>query len=105
MYLFHRNILIEPTSSQKVCATSVCSGDQGGGQLAASVTEFDMKLTFFKKSIKNLNYALNHRCIGGPRYSRGLRSKEICTSNSKTANTKSNNDLKTGVPYLIFIFK
>jgi len=27
---YHRDILLEATSSQKVCATSVSSGDQGG---------------------------------------------------------------------------
>ncbi len=39
--LTHRDILLEATSSQKVCATSVITSDQGGGQLSASVTEFE----------------------------------------------------------------
>ncbi len=47
----HRDILLEATSSQKVRATKVSSGDQGGGLLSVidpSVTEFEMKLKFFK---------------------------------------------------------
>jgi len=45
----HRDILLGETSSQKVCATRLCSGDQGGGQLsAARVTKFEMKLKNFK---------------------------------------------------------
>jgi len=31
-----------------MCSTSVNTGDLGGGQLSATVTEFEMKLTFFK---------------------------------------------------------
>jgi len=40
--------LIEATSSQKVCATSIWSGDKGGGQLSASFTELEIKLKIFK---------------------------------------------------------
>jgi len=45
MGLNHRDILLEATSSQKVCENSVSGGDQG-----ASVTQFKMKLKlkFFK---------------------------------------------------------
>jgi len=47
----HRDILIEATSSQKVWETSVSTGDQGGAPTLShgpSVTEIEMKLTFFK---------------------------------------------------------
>ena len=44
----HKDILIEAISSQIVCATYVSSDDQGFSQLSASVTEFEMKLKFFK---------------------------------------------------------
>jgi len=49
--LSHRDIPLEATSSQKVRATKVSSGDQGGGLLSVidpSVTEFEMKLKFVK---------------------------------------------------------
>ncbi len=45
---------MEATSSQKVCANNVCSGDQGGGQLSAKVTEFEVKLRFSKQVLKIL---------------------------------------------------
>ncbi len=46
-------MLIEATSGQKVCVTSVSTCDQGEGGVLFSVrdpsaTEFEMKLTFFK---------------------------------------------------------
>jgi len=48
--LTHRDILVEATSSQKVRATKVSSGNQGGelSVIDSSVTEFEMKLKFFK---------------------------------------------------------
>jgi len=53
---FHRDILLEATSSQQICENMVCSGDQGSdqgsNQLSASVTELEMKLKFFKLVIK-----------------------------------------------------
>jgi hypothetical protein len=44
----HRDILLEATSSQKLRATKVSTGDQGGQSLTPSVTEFEMQLKFFK---------------------------------------------------------
>jgi len=61
--LTHRDILLEATSSQKVCATSVITSDQGGGQLSASVTEFEIKLKFFKKVIQILIMLLTSNVI------------------------------------------
>ncbi len=49
--------LIEANSSQKVWSAKVRSGDQGGEPTLGhcpSVTEFEMKLKFFKKVIKFL---------------------------------------------------
>jgi len=37
---------MEATSRQKVCSTSLSTGDQGG--VPTLVTEFEMKLTFLK---------------------------------------------------------
>jgi len=57
MTICHRDILIEANSSQKVWSAKVRSGDQGGEPTLGhcpSVTEFEMKLKFFKKVIKFL---------------------------------------------------
>jgi len=40
----HIEIQIETTSSQKVCAASIITGDQGG---EPTLCQFEMKLTFF----------------------------------------------------------
>jgi len=56
--LNHRDILIEATSSQKVCVTSVSTGDQG----SATTDRIWNKIDIFQISDGNLNYALNHQC-------------------------------------------
>ncbi len=62
----HRNILLEATSSQKVCATSVSSGDQG---VAPTLGQWPQcyrvrnEIDIFQISDKILNYALKHQTI------------------------------------------
>jgi len=64
-YFIHRYILIEATSSQKVCATSVSTGNQGGvptlGQWPQCYRIWN-EIDIFQISDKNLNYAFNHQC-------------------------------------------
>jgi len=63
--LNHTNLLIEATSSQKVRATSVSTGDQGGeptlGQWPQCYRIWN-EIEIFQISGKILNYALNHQC-------------------------------------------
>jgi len=59
----HRDILIEVISSQKVCATSLSTGDQGG---APTLSQWPQcykvwnEIDIFKICDKNINYALKH---------------------------------------------
>jgi hypothetical protein len=61
---FHRDILIEATSSQKVCTTSLNTGDQGGaptlGQWPQGYRAWN-EINIYKICDKNLNYALKHQ--------------------------------------------
>jgi len=63
--LEHSDILIEATSSKKVCATSVSTGEQGGaptlGQWPQSYRVW-YEIEIFQINLKNLNYALNNIC-------------------------------------------
>ncbi len=61
----HRDILLETTSSQKVRATKVRSGDQGGGLLSVIDPQCYRvwnEIEIFQISVKNLYYALYHCC-------------------------------------------
>ncbi len=60
-----RVIQIEATSSQKVCATSVSTGDQGGEPTFAQWPQCYRvwnEIEIFQISDKNHYYALNHGC-------------------------------------------
>jgi hypothetical protein len=61
----HRDILLEATSSQKVRATKVSCGDQGGGLLSVIDPQSYRvwnEIEIFQISNKNISYALNHCC-------------------------------------------
>ena len=63
--LCHRDILLEATSSQKVRATKVSSGDQGGGLLSVIDPQCYRvwnEIEIFQISDKNLYCALNRCC-------------------------------------------
>jgi len=50
----------EATSSQKVCETRVCSGDQGGGPTLNQCYQIWNENEIFKIRFSNINYALHY---------------------------------------------
>ncbi len=61
----HRDIQIEATSSQKVCATSVSTDDQSGMPTLGQWPQcywVGNEIDIFQISVKNLNSASNHQC-------------------------------------------